>query len=266
MARRKSISKKIRFEVFKRDSFKCQYCGKSAPDVVLQIDHIEPVSKGGDNDILNLITACVDCNAGKRDNELDDDIVIRKRKAQLDELQEKREQLEMLLQWHKELISIDEDQIDAVNQLFIELVPGYSLNENGRLLTKKLIRKYGLDEILTCLRLSVEQYLVFRDGKVDEVSVPKTYEYIERIAKHRIRIKDKPYLKDLFYIRGILRNRLNYCNQWRAIELLEEAYKTGIEIDELKELSLEVKNWTEWRNTMEYWIDYSYKHKDKNNG
>ena len=67
MAKRKNLSKSVRFEVFKRDSFKCQYCGKSAPDVVLEVDHIIPVSKGGDNDISNLITACFDCNRGKRD-------------------------------------------------------------------------------------------------------------------------------------------------------------------------------------------------------
>mgnify|MGYP003405974009 CR=1 FL=1 len=51
--KRKTISKKIRFEVFKRDNFTCQYCGRMAPDVVLEVDHINPVSKGGDNDISN---------------------------------------------------------------------------------------------------------------------------------------------------------------------------------------------------------------------
>jgi 5-methylcytosine-specific restriction endonuclease McrA len=48
-----AISKKIRFEVFKRDSFICQYCGRSAPNVTLEVDHIEPISKGGTDDILN---------------------------------------------------------------------------------------------------------------------------------------------------------------------------------------------------------------------
>ena len=43
MSKRKSLSKKIRFEVFKRDKFTCQYCGKTAPNVVLEVDHIEPV-------------------------------------------------------------------------------------------------------------------------------------------------------------------------------------------------------------------------------
>lgn len=57
--KRRSLSKKKRFEVFKRDSFTCQYCGAKAPDVVLQCDHIKPVSKGGTDDILNLITSCL---------------------------------------------------------------------------------------------------------------------------------------------------------------------------------------------------------------
>jgi len=52
-----AISKKDRFEIFKRDGFKCGYCGQTPPDVVLEIDHIEPVSKGGSDDIWNLITA-----------------------------------------------------------------------------------------------------------------------------------------------------------------------------------------------------------------
>ena len=62
---RKTISKGKRFDIFRRDSFTCQYCGKQPPDVVLEVDHIRPVSKGGDNDDLNLITACYDCNRGK---------------------------------------------------------------------------------------------------------------------------------------------------------------------------------------------------------
>lgn len=67
-----SLSKKIRFDVFKRDSFQCGYCGKTPPGVVLEVDHIHPKSKGGKNDMDNLLTACFDCNRGKRDGLLGD--------------------------------------------------------------------------------------------------------------------------------------------------------------------------------------------------
>ncbi|OAM38196.1 MULTISPECIES: HNH endonuclease [Eikenella] len=113
-SKRKSITKKLRFEVLKRDSFTCQYCGKAAPDVVLEIDYINPVSNGGDNDIMNLITLCRDCNQGKKHRTLDDHSVIQKQKAMLDELNQRREQLEMLMKWREELQEIDDQCIDAV--------------------------------------------------------------------------------------------------------------------------------------------------------
>jgi len=53
---RKAISKKMRFEILKRDSFTCQYCGKTPPEAILEIDHIDPVAEGGSNEILNLVT------------------------------------------------------------------------------------------------------------------------------------------------------------------------------------------------------------------
>jgi len=62
---RKALSKKTRFEVFKRDAFTCQYCGSHPPSVILHVDHIHPVAEGGTNDQDNLITACQSCNLGK---------------------------------------------------------------------------------------------------------------------------------------------------------------------------------------------------------
>lgn len=67
---RKQISKKLRFEVFKRDDFTCAYCGATPPKVILQVDHIHPVAQGGSNDIDNLITSCQPCNIGKGANSL----------------------------------------------------------------------------------------------------------------------------------------------------------------------------------------------------
>lgn len=62
---RKPLSRKLRFDVFKRDGFQCQYCGKSQPDVVLEVDHIHPVSAEGGNEADNLLTSCFECNRGK---------------------------------------------------------------------------------------------------------------------------------------------------------------------------------------------------------
>lgn len=63
--KRTQVSTRSRFEVFKRDGFVCQYCGGNPPSVILHVDHIVPVSKGGENEMDNYITACDKCNLGK---------------------------------------------------------------------------------------------------------------------------------------------------------------------------------------------------------
>ncbi len=68
---RKAISKKARFEVFKRDDFMCQYCGAHPPSATLHVDHIVAVISGGGNDLNNLITSCSFCNLGKGARDLD---------------------------------------------------------------------------------------------------------------------------------------------------------------------------------------------------
>lgn len=64
---RRTVSARTRFEILKRDNFTCQYCGRKAPDVTLECDHIHPVSRGGSDDFDNLIAACWECNSGKSD-------------------------------------------------------------------------------------------------------------------------------------------------------------------------------------------------------
>ena len=112
--KRKSISQKIRFEIFKRDSFTCQYCGEEAPKVILNIDHINPVKNGGDNNITNLITSCFDCNSGKRARLLNDDHIVKKQKKSLNELQERRNQIEMIAQWREDLLNINDLKINKL--------------------------------------------------------------------------------------------------------------------------------------------------------
>lgn len=69
--KRKQVSTRTRFNVFKRDGFRCQYCGAHPPSAILHCDHIKPVADGGTNDMENLVTACSNCNLGKAAVSLD---------------------------------------------------------------------------------------------------------------------------------------------------------------------------------------------------
>ena len=157
MAKRKQISKTVRFEVFKRDKFTCQYCGESAPNVILEIDHIIPVSKGGGNEIMNLITSCRDCNRGKTDKKLDDNASVMVQKKQLDTMQERREQIEMMVQWRQALEKETEIEVDAIDVYFCDNTK-WGLNEEDRRTIRKLIKRFGFSEVYTACEIAIEQY------------------------------------------------------------------------------------------------------------
>lgn len=55
----------LRMEILARDGFRCRYCGRVAPEVVLEVDHVVPRRDGGTDGRDNLVTACRDCNGGK---------------------------------------------------------------------------------------------------------------------------------------------------------------------------------------------------------
>ena len=252
MSERKSISKKIRFEVFKRDSFKCQYCGRSAPDVVLEVDRIKPVAEGGTNDITNLITSCFDCNRGKGARLLTDSEVLEKQRKQLEELNERRNQLKMMMEWREELIALEDEKVQIVKDRWSEIT-GYLVNENGTKHVKKWIKKYDLNLLLDCLEISANQYLKFDDeGEAIQESVEKAFNYIPRIATNKLKEDEEPYMKDLYYIRGILKNRLNYVDPVKTIKYLKLAHvEAGISIESLKEYAKTVKHWTSFRTGLE---------------
>lgn len=60
-----AVSKRLRYEILRRDSYTCRYCGRSAPEVPLRVDHVTPVALGGGDEPTNLATSCRDCNSGK---------------------------------------------------------------------------------------------------------------------------------------------------------------------------------------------------------
>lgn len=69
---RSKMSPQLRYQILQRDHFRCQICGRTQEDgVKLHVDHIIPVSKGGETVPKNLRTLCDECNLGKGDKKED---------------------------------------------------------------------------------------------------------------------------------------------------------------------------------------------------
>lgn len=247
---RKPIKKSVRFDVFKRDSFTCQYCGEKAPDVVLELDHITPVADGGDNDILNLLTSCKSCNSGKSDRPLADTAAIDKRRSQLEDLEDRRQQLEMLHEWHLSLVDLDDQAATMAGELWFKCTgrEGASLTYQARDELRKLIKRNGFDVVCNAVRSAAEA--VPRSSKDHDEACAEWFWKISRIVStHKLEQKD-PGVSRLLYIRGILRNRCNYLNEPACIALLKEAKEAGMCLDWLERFSKEVWSWSQFRDVV----------------
>ena len=109
---RPPVSKKTRFEVFKRDAFRCQYCGRTPPVVILHADHIVAVANGGDSQQSNLITSCSECNLGKGARPLDQVPASLK-----DQIAEKRERAAQVEAYNQSLLELREAELATLEEL-----------------------------------------------------------------------------------------------------------------------------------------------------
>lgn len=241
--KRKGVSDSVRFEVFKRDSFKCQYCGSGAPEVLLAVDHIHPVSKGGENEIINLITSCQDCNSGKSDRELDDDSVIVKQRLQLEELNARREQLEMMLRWREGMSDIVGDQVAALNQELASRSGGWTVNESGLSRFRQVLKKHSFQHVLDSMEVACDQYLCFEEGgtQATKDSVSLVLDKLSGVAHFRSLPQND---RELFYVRGILRKRFNTPADWKVIKFLRAIRDAGVPTSDLKDWARSASSWT----------------------
>lgn len=238
MAIKRNVSKKTRFEVFKRDKFTCQYCGRSAPEVVLNCDHIDPIANGGSNDVINLVTSCESCNAGKKDRLLTDDSVIKLQIDQLAQLEERRQQLEMMMQWKNELLDVQEQAGELLAEFWSRLSGNTrSLTDIGKKHVCKLARQYSVDEVAEAMSNAIESYV--KDGSNDQFQ--KAFDSLAGCCRVNREERERPGTKEVYYIRGIIRAKLRdaYFNNNDCLEFLFFALERGVDIGDLRRVAKE---------------------------
>jgi hypothetical protein len=232
---RKPISPKLRFEVFKRDNFTCQYCGKKAPDVILNVDHIHPVKHGGDNKIVNLITSCLECNQGKGKRKLSDDSELSKQHKQLELLNERRKQLEMMMKWRVELMKSQNDEVDILaNYLNQKFNCGFFLNELGKSKLKEYLKRATFARLL---ELVDETYESMSSSIIKFGANQKTFEIGWSILRAKFLVEYSTIPERKKYLRGILYNRFARDPYFEeCIGVVDNYYERYTDIDSHKRL------------------------------
>lgn len=63
--KRKKLSKTERIEIHKKTGGHCAYCGIEIDVADMQVDHLVPIRKGGEDMLYNMYPSCRSCNQAK---------------------------------------------------------------------------------------------------------------------------------------------------------------------------------------------------------
>lgn len=122
-----AVSKRLRYEVLRRDNHSCRYCGLSAPATELVVDHVIPVALGGKDEPSNLVAACRDCNAGKSATNPDSPLI-----ADVEQDAVRWAAAMKRAQAESELDGRLQDEVsDFFEELWWESIPQYRLSNPG---------------------------------------------------------------------------------------------------------------------------------------
>lgn len=156
-----AVGKRQRFEIFKRDGFTCQYCGRKPPEIVLEVDHVVAVSAGGSNDDHNLLTSCFDCNRGKADRPLSSIPASLDEKRQL--IEERREQVKAYEEILQQERDDQEAKIDAVFAVFDYYFTGDLPRDFSRASVRNFLKHLPLTAVQEAMEIACER---MRRGRV----------------------------------------------------------------------------------------------------
>lgn len=143
------MSKRLRFEVLKRDGFRCRYCGANAASSLLHVDHVIPVSGGGSSDPENLVTACSECNLGKSNIGLDESKV--QPGSPTDDMLAHAEQMRAYLAAVKVLDDARNELIQFVIDRWVEVVDPEGMQRQLISSLQYWIEQVGLERVLAAV-------------------------------------------------------------------------------------------------------------------
>jgi hypothetical protein len=158
---RDNLSRRTRFEVLKRDGFRCVYCGATPQDQPLQVDHVVAVANGGTDDPANLVTACQPCNGGKSAVPLEE----RRLKSGLtaDEAREHAEQIRGYLDAQRQVAAAREEVVEELRARWEELISnGTTPQERGVMRT--MLNEFSFADLVGAMEIAAGRFAPCESG------------------------------------------------------------------------------------------------------
>ncbi len=151
-----SISKRLRFEVLKRDGFRCTYCGATSLSTRLHVDHVEPASRGGSDDPANLVTACAPCNLGKSDVRLED--VTRTADASGGDPQEHADQVRAYLAAQRDVEAAKDEVLEFLAERYTAASDrGWDMSDLLRIRIRQWVHQLSMEDLVVAVEATARK-------------------------------------------------------------------------------------------------------------
>jgi TolA-binding protein len=238
--------KRIKYEVFEKDAFKCQFCGTGAPNVTLQLVRIQDAQPDEEwLDTAFLSTSCKVCEKKKSGT---DEKSLNNPYMSIDELEERLQQLKMLINWRKGMLNIRKQQLNNLIIYWENKISGFETNNDQKKYLAAHISKYSGDEIRSAMDMAVDKFIKYdEDGKLDQSSILTAFSKIPEICQTKTEIVTAHESDGLQRIHDQLSSNIaGFFDTRRTQQWLNYARSWEVQIDDLYKMASSVKSWTEF--------------------
>jgi len=167
------------------------------------------------------------------------------------------EQLEMMDRWLNELLANEDSDVNGLLELVFEM-SRRQMYGPGRDELRKLCDKYSVVEVRYAVEIAMGKYLVpdtSCPGGFDDNSFDDAFEKIAGICHLTRADRHDPGLKKLYWIRTILRDRLQATDEDyqddTALSALRRARDAGVGLDQLELIAQKARDWTDFRDRLD---------------
>jgi hypothetical protein len=238
--------KRIKYEVFEKDSFKCQFCGKGVPLVTLQLIRIQDTQQNDEwLDTAFLSTSCKICEKKKSGV---DEKILNNGYLSIDELEERLQQLKMLINWRRGMLNIRKQQLANLVSYWEKKLPGFSVDNDQKKFMATYISKYSSDEIKSAMDMAVDKFIKYSDdGILDKNSIRTAFAKIPDICLTKTEIVSTHESDGLQRIHDQLKSNIDgFFDSRRANQWLSYARSWEVQIEDLYKMATSVRSWTQF--------------------
>jgi hypothetical protein len=189
-----------------------------------------------------------------------------KQKKQLDNLQEKREQFNMMYEWRKGLDGLTSEAARMITEHIESKVEPFVLSKSAKKNLEKTINKYDFDDILNAINISESTYLRY---EVDDTLEPDSVKnFFSKITGILVNSSRSPLELKISRIKGIGRKQFDNWEPQKGAIVLSKMLKKmrsypgssdesilAVLENTIEPMTQDAKSWRQWKWMMEEFLE-----------